>query len=159
MADNRVAGVCFTGSCQTAKAIEKTLVNRSIERIATLIAETGGQNAMLVDSTALPEQVVHDVLASAFQSAGQRCSALRVLFLQDEIADEILTLLSGAMQKLQVGCPSQLRTDIGPVIDEQAHSILMSYLQEKKKQGAVYTQTPLGVNTNRLFCTPFLSRN
>lgn len=154
VADVRVAGVCFTGSCATAKAIEKTLVARPSERIATFIAETGGQNAMLVDSTALPEQVVHDVLASAFQSAGQRCSALRVLFLQDEIADEILTLLRGAMQKLQLGCPAQLRTDVGPVIDEEAHSTLMTYLARVKKQGQLYAQTPLGINTQTGYFVP-----
>ncbi len=114
--DTRVAGVCFTGSTETAWDINKTLSSRP-SAIATFIAETGGQNCMMVDSSALPEQVVTDVITSAFQSAGQRCSALRVLMLQEDIAPRVLKLLEGAMAELKVGLPAKLDTDVGPVID------------------------------------------
>ncbi len=118
-ADPRVAGVAFTGSNETAGLIQRALAARP-GAITTLIAETGGQNAMIVDSSALPEQVVTDALQSAFGSAGQRCSALRVLCLQEEIADRVETLLAGAMQQLTVGDPALLATDVGPVIDAVA---------------------------------------
>ena len=117
--DPRVAGVAFTGSTATAQAINRRLAERA-GPITPLIAETGGQNAMLVDSTALPEQVVDDVIVSAFHSAGQRCSALRILCLQEEIADEVLTMLAGAMQTLAIGNPLDPATDVGPVIDAAA---------------------------------------
>jgi RHH-type proline utilization regulon transcriptional repressor/proline dehydrogenase/delta 1-pyrroline-5-carboxylate dehydrogenase len=117
--DERVAGIVFTGSVETAQTIHRTLANRR-GPIVPLIAETGGQNAMIVDSTALPEQVVDDVLASAFRSAGQRCSALRVLFVQDEIAERSLNLLCEAAAELAIGDPGLLATDVGPVIDDQA---------------------------------------
>ncbi len=123
VADLRTAGVVFTGSTETARGINGALAARA-GPIVPLIAETGGQNAMIVDSTALPEQVVRDVLVSAFQSAGQRCSALRVLFLQDDVADKILTMLAGAMEELAVGDPARLSTDIGPVIDAEAKAAL-----------------------------------
>ena len=121
--DARVAGVAFTGSMETARLINRQLAERD-GPIVPLIAETGGQNVMLVDSTALPEQVVDDVIISAFQSAGQRCSALRVLYLQEEIADTVLRMLAGAMQTLVIGDPLDPATDIGPVIDDQARSML-----------------------------------
>ena len=121
--DVRTAGVAFTGSIETARWINRQLGQRD-GAIAPIIAETGGQNAMLVDSTALPEQVVDDVVASAFKSAGQRCSALRVLYLQNEIADDVLQMLSGAMRTLKIGCPWDPATDIGPVIDEGAVEML-----------------------------------
>ncbi len=124
--DARLAGVAFTGSTEAATAINRALARR-IGPIATLIAETGGQNAMIVDSTALPEQVTRDVLTSAFDSAGQRCSALRVLFLQDEVADRMLDMILGAMDELQIGDPMRLDTDIGPVIDEAARAMLQKH--------------------------------
>ncbi len=123
VSDPRTAGVAFTGSTEVAKLINETLAKRG-GPIVPLIAETGGQNAMIVDSTALPEQVVRDVVISAFHSAGQRCSALRVLFLQQDVADKMLTMLSGAMEELAVGDPARLSTDIGPVIDAEALGML-----------------------------------
>ena len=117
--DGRIAGVLFTGSTETGAAIARALAQRP-EGPVPLIAETGGQNAMIVDSTALPEQVVDDVLASGFQSAGQRCSALRVLFVQEDVADRIVRMIVGAMRELRVGDPARLDTDVGPVIDGAA---------------------------------------
>ena len=116
VADPRVAGVVFTGSTETARLINRTLAARE-GALPVLIAETGGQNAMLVDSSALPEQVVNDAIQSAFNSAGQRCSALRVLYVQQDIAPRVLELLAGAMDQLALGDPALLSTDIGPVID------------------------------------------
>jgi RHH-type proline utilization regulon transcriptional repressor/proline dehydrogenase/delta 1-pyrroline-5-carboxylate dehydrogenase len=132
--DPRVAGVAFTGSTETARIINRQLAARS-GPIAALIAETGGQNAMLVDSSALPEQVVHDAVTSAFNSAGQRCSALRVLFLQEDIADETMRLLKGYMDQLTVGNPAYLRTDVGPVIDEEALGVLEAHAEKIVAQG------------------------
>ncbi len=138
--DPRVAGVAFTGSTDTAWAINRALAARNAP-IAALIAETGGQNAMIADSSALPEQIVKDVIASAFQSAGQRCSAARVLFVQDDIADKVCGMLTGAMAELKVGDPGQLSTDVGPVIDEDARKILVDHAarmdREAKKIGEV----------------------
>jgi RHH-type transcriptional regulator, proline utilization regulon repressor / proline dehydrogenase / delta 1-pyrroline-5-carboxylate dehydrogenase len=119
VADPRVAGVAFTGSSEVAQSINRTLAAKD-GPIVPLIAETGGQNAMIVDSSALPEQVVGDVLTSAFQSSGQRCSALRVLYLQDDIADRVIEMLTGAMDELRIGDPAFLNTDVGPVIDNDA---------------------------------------
>jgi RHH-type proline utilization regulon transcriptional repressor/proline dehydrogenase/delta 1-pyrroline-5-carboxylate dehydrogenase len=124
--DPRTTGVVFTGSLETARLIERTLAARP-GPIATLIAETGGVNVMLVDSSALPEQVVPDVMASGFNSAGQRCSALRVLLVQEEIAPRILELLAGAMDELQTGDPALLDSDVGPVIDDQALETLAAH--------------------------------
>ena len=126
VADPRIAGVAFTGSVEVAQLINRTLAART-GPIATLIAETGGQNAMIVDSSALPEQVVKDALYSAFYSAGQRCSALRVLFLQEDIADKTIHMLKGAMQELSIGDPALLATDVGPVIDEAARARLVDH--------------------------------
>lgn len=138
--DPRVAGVAFTGSTETAWAINRALAARNAP-IAALIAETGGQNAMIADSSALPEQIVKDVIASAFQSAGQRCSAARVLFVQEDIADKVTAMLAGAMGELKVGDPGQLSTDVGPVIDEDAKKILVDHAarmdKEAKKIGEV----------------------
>ena len=125
--DPRIAGVAFTGSTATAKKIARALLADDARPIVPLIAETGGINAMIVDSTALPEQVTADVLASAFGSAGQRCSALRLLLLQEEIAERTLEMLVGSMDTLVVGDPADPATDIGPVIDEAAHEKLMAY--------------------------------
>ncbi len=126
-ADRRTAGVAFTGSTRTARAIARSLLDDESRPLVPLIAETGGLNAMIVDSTALPEQVVQDVIASAFRSAGQRCSALRLLLLQEEVATGILTMLKGAMDTLVVGDPARRTTDIGPVIDRAARDRLMAY--------------------------------
>ncbi|HMM76869.1 MAG TPA: bifunctional proline dehydrogenase/L-glutamate gamma-semialdehyde dehydrogenase PutA [Gammaproteobacteria bacterium] len=118
-----VAGVCFTGSTATAWTINRTLAARDAP-IAALIAETGGQNALIADSSALPEQLVKDALVSAFDSAGQRCSAARVLYVQDDIADKVIAMLAGALDELAVGDPALLSTDVGPVIDEAARNRL-----------------------------------
>ncbi len=133
VADPRVAGFVFTGSTETARIIQRGLAARS-GPIATLIAETGGQNAMLVDSSALPEQVIADVVLSAFNSAGQRCSALRVLFLQEEIADRVLQLLAGYMDEMVLGDPALLATDVGPVIDEGARTMLEAHAESIVKE-------------------------
>ncbi|MBB6243472.1 bifunctional proline dehydrogenase/L-glutamate gamma-semialdehyde dehydrogenase PutA [Rhodanobacter sp. MP1X3] len=138
--DPRIAGVAFTGSTDTAWAINRSLAARNAP-IATLIAETGGQNAMIADSSALPEQIVKDVIASAFQSAGQRCSAARILFVQEDIADKVIAMLAGAMGELKVGDPGQLSTDVGPVIDEDARKLLVDHAarmdREAEKIGEV----------------------
>jgi RHH-type proline utilization regulon transcriptional repressor/proline dehydrogenase/delta 1-pyrroline-5-carboxylate dehydrogenase len=129
--DARVAGVAFTGSVATAQAINRELAGRD-GPIATLIAETGGVNALIADSSALAEQVVRDAIVSAFNSAGQRCSALRVLCLQEEIADGVLRLLRGHLEELVVGDPALLTTDVGPVIDEDAKRELEAYVESKR---------------------------
>ncbi|HEX6604957.1 MAG TPA: bifunctional proline dehydrogenase/L-glutamate gamma-semialdehyde dehydrogenase PutA, partial [Sphingomicrobium sp.] len=123
-----IAGVVFTGSTETARTINRTLAERD-GPIIPFIAETGGQNAMIVDSSALPEQVTRDVISSAFQSAGQRCSALRVLFVQEDVADSMIRMIAGAMQALDVGDPSDLATDVGPVIDKGAKKALDDHLE------------------------------
>ena len=137
VADARVKGVIFTGSTEVAQLIHATLTQRMIKEDSeiVLIAETGGQNAMIVDSSALPEQVVNDVLASAFDSAGQRCSALRVLCLQEDIADKTIEMLHGAMQELRVGQPDRLQVDIGPVIDEAARHNLLTHIEQMRTRG------------------------
>jgi len=126
--DTRVAGVAFTGSTETARLINRSLAARD-GPLPVLIAETGGQNAMLVDSSALPEQVVADAVTSAFNAAGQRCSALRVLFVQEDIAPRVLELLAGVMDTLAVGDPALLSTDVGPVIDAEALATLEAHAQ------------------------------
>ncbi len=123
-----IAGVVFTGSTETARQINQTLANRK-GAILPLIAETGGVNAMIVDSSALAEQVVPDIITSAFQSAGQRCSALRLLCVQEDIADSILDMLMGALDELKIGAPCELSTDIGAVIDEHAQKNLLAYCE------------------------------
>ncbi len=126
VSDPRIAGVVFTGSTETARLINRALAARD-GPLAVLIAETGGQNAMLVDSSALPEQVVSDAVQSAFNSAGQRCSALRVLCVQEDIAPRVLELLAGAMDQLVIGDPALLATDVGPVIDAAALAVLAEH--------------------------------
>jgi RHH-type proline utilization regulon transcriptional repressor/proline dehydrogenase/delta 1-pyrroline-5-carboxylate dehydrogenase len=133
-ADPRLAGVAFTGSTDTARAINRALANRD-GPIATLIAETGGQNAMIVDSSALPEQVVRDVLASSFQSTGQRCSALRVLYVQEDIAEGLLEMIRGGFAALNVGDPADLATDVGPVIDAEAKALLEAHIADCTAKG------------------------
>jgi len=140
--DPRVAGVAFTGSTETAWAINRALAARNAP-IAALIAETGGQNAMIADSSALPEQIVKDVIASAFQSAGQRCSAARVLFVQEDIADKVVGMLAGAMAELKVGDPGQLSTDVGPVIDEDAKKILVDHAARMDKEAKLIAEARL----------------
>ena len=141
VADARVRGVMFTGSTEVAALINRKLAERGGN--VPLIAETGGQNAMIVDSTALPEQVVGDVLASAFDSAGQRCSALRVLCLQQDIADGVLHMLQGALAELRVGNPADVRVDIGPVIDAEARAGLEAHVAAMQARGARVTRLPL----------------
>ena len=138
-----VAGVAFTGSTETARAIHKALAHKS-GPIVPLIAETGGQNAMIVDSSALPEQVVSDAIASAFQSAGQRCSALRVLYLQSDIADKTIEMLTGAMAELVIGDPARLCTDVGPVIDAAALDILEAHAARMAKESRLIYECALG---------------
>jgi RHH-type proline utilization regulon transcriptional repressor/proline dehydrogenase/delta 1-pyrroline-5-carboxylate dehydrogenase len=142
VADLRIAGVMFTGSTETARSIQQTLAHRS-GPLVPFIAETGGQNVMIVDSSALPEQVVADILLSSFNSAGQRCSALRVLFVQNDIADSLLTMLQGAMAELKIGDPSLLATDIGPVIDEDALHMLENHLMKMQTEATLLYQVPL----------------
>ena len=129
ISDSRVSGVAFTGGTATAWTINRGLAARE-GPIATFIAETGGLNAMLVDSSALPEQVCADVLSSAFQSAGQRCSALRLLLLQDDIADSVIQMLAGAMAEITIGDPRKFATDVGPVIDDAALSRLHAHAEK-----------------------------
>ena len=142
VAADEIAGVVFTGSVEVAHKINRALAARR-GPIATLIAETGGQNAMIVDSSALPEQVVKDALASAFYSAGQRCSALRLLCVQSEIAEKVTHLLAGAMQELSIGNPALLATDIGPVIDEESRGKLSSYASAIKASAKLIGELPL----------------
>ena len=127
-----INGVAFTGSMPTARAIARNLLKDDNRPIVPLIAETGGLNAMIVDSSALPEQVVADVVTSAFRSAGQRCSALRLLVVQEDIADGLIRLLTGAMDTLVLGDPADIRTDVGPVIDTGARDKLEAYRQSMK---------------------------
>jgi RHH-type proline utilization regulon transcriptional repressor/proline dehydrogenase/delta 1-pyrroline-5-carboxylate dehydrogenase len=140
--DARVAGVAFTGSTETARIINRTLAARDAA-IGVLIAETGGQNALIADSSALPEQLVKDAITSAFGSAGQRCSAARVLFVQEDIADKVLAMLAGAMAELSVGDPGLLSTDIGPVIDEDARRILDAHAARMSQQAQLIKQVDL----------------
>jgi RHH-type transcriptional regulator, proline utilization regulon repressor / proline dehydrogenase / delta 1-pyrroline-5-carboxylate dehydrogenase len=135
VADPRIAGVAFTGSTAVGSLIARSLAART--PIVPLIAETGGQNAMIVDSSALPEQVVGDIVQSAFDSAGQRCSALRLLCLQEDIAPRVLDLLAGAMDELAIGDPAELATDVGPVIDEAARDALEAHIAKMNATGLV----------------------
>jgi len=137
--DERVQTVMFTGSTQTGTVISQTLADRGGDQVP-FIAETGGQNCMIVDSSALPEQVVDDVISSGFQSAGQRCSALRVLFLQEDIADDVITMLKGALAELHVGNPAKLSTDIGPVIDQKALDALNAHSDYMQTHGKLLYQ-------------------
>ena len=146
ISDARIAGVVFTGSTNTAKAINLALAEKSGPMVP-LIAETGGQNAMIVDSSALPEQVAIDVLQSAFNSAGQRCSALRVLFLQDEIAERVIELLRGAMEQLVIGDPLDLATDVGPVIDAAAQTDLLQHIEKLRTVGKLLVALRLSPQT------------
>ena len=154
VADPRVAGIAFTGSTETARAINRALAERP-GPIVPFIAETGGQNALIADSSALPEQLVADVVTSAFNSAGQRCSALRVLFVQEDIAPRVVALLEGAMRELIVGDPGLVATDIGPVIDGEACAALASHAGRMMREGRVLCALDLPPGTeNGTFFAP-----
>ncbi len=149
--DPRVQGVVFTGSTPVARLIEKELAGRLTRRGTPLplIAETGGLNAMVLDSSALAEQVVVDVLSSAFDSAGQRCSALRILCLQDDVANRVLKMLKGAMAELEVGDPRQLSVDVGPVITMEARDMISAHIEKMQGRGHKVSQTPVGESAAR----------
>ncbi|MDP1573877.1 MAG: bifunctional proline dehydrogenase/L-glutamate gamma-semialdehyde dehydrogenase PutA [Coxiellaceae bacterium] len=142
IASEKSAGVLFTGSTETAKNIQKTLANKN-GPIVPLIAETGGINAMIVDSSALLEQVVQDAMVSAFGSAGQRCSALRVLFIQEEIADEFITMLAGAMQTWRVGNTNNLQNDVGPLIDVASQKVIRAHIEEMYQKAGFIAEMQL----------------
>ncbi len=148
VSDPRIAGVAFTGSTETGAAINRALAARD-GPLVPLIAETGGQNAMIVDSSALAEQVVVDALASAFGAAGQRCSCLRILFVQDSIAERLSSMLSGAMDELVVGDPMRLATDVGPIIDAEAKQALDAHIGELERSGKRVGAAPMGEATER----------
>ena len=149
VADARTAGVCFTGSTAVAKIINRTLAAKD-GAIVPLIAETGGINAMLVDSTALPEQVVDAVVQSAFRSAGQRCSALRLLCVHEGIADGVIEMIRGALRELDVGDPAQLATDVGPLIDAEAFDNIRAQVERLKAEATLIGEAPLRSNVARL---------
>ena len=134
VSDSRLSGICFTGSTATAMTINKAQAANA-DASAPLIAETGGLNAMIVDSTALPERAVSDIVLSAFQSAGQRCSALRLLYLQEDIAEDFLEMLYGAMQELSIGDPWNLSTDVGPLINQDAQQKIQAYIDAAESKG------------------------
>ena len=146
--DPRVSGVAFTGSTETARIINRSLADRD-GPIATFIAETGGQNAMFVDSSALPEQVVLDSVYSAFNSAGQRCSALRLLCVQEHIAPRVMELLQGHMDELDIGDPAKLETDVGPVIDEEARGVLAAHVDRMGSDAKIAHRCELPSDTER----------
>ena len=155
--DARIGGVIFTGSTEVARLINKALSKRDDNPV--LIAETGGQNAMIVDSTALPEQVCLDVLNSAFDSAGQRCSALRILCVQEDVADKMVNIIKGAMDELVVGKPTQLTTDIGPVIDAEAQQNLLAHINKMKGVAKAYHEIKTAADVddnNSTFVRPIL---
>jgi RHH-type proline utilization regulon transcriptional repressor/proline dehydrogenase/delta 1-pyrroline-5-carboxylate dehydrogenase len=155
LGDSRIAGIAFTGSTGTAQHINQQLALRPGKPIP-FIAETGGQNCMVVDSSALPEQVVDDVIMSAFQSAGQRCSALRVLFIQSDIADNVLGMLKGAMASLHVGDPRLLSSDLGPVIDSGAQKELQAHIDRMHREAKLIAKVELNSNcANGSFVAPY----
>ncbi len=167
----QVSGVCFTGSTHTSRLIERALASRTPEDIDNgasenplFMAETGGINAMIVDSSALTEQVVRDCLISAFQSAGQRCSALRVLYVQREAEERLVTMLTGAMDCLLLGNPWDVSTDVGPVIDTDAHQMITRYIEGHQQAGTLIHQSTskfidaVGSNAEHLWIKPALVR-
>ena len=153
VADRRVAGVAFTGSTEVARGINRTLAAKA-GPITPLIAETGGVNAMIVDATALPEQVTDDVIASAFRSAGQRCSALRLLCVQEDVADRVLDMVIGAARELSLGDPRDLATHVGPVIDGEAKSKLGRWIAMMDSRGAVLFRLEANPPTGGTYVTP-----
>lgn len=152
-ADRRVAGVAFTGSTEVARVINRALAAKD-GPIPPLIAETGGINAMIVDATALPEQVTDDVITSAFRSAGQRCSALRLLCVQDDVADRVLDMVAGAARELKLGDPRDPSTHIGPVIDADAKDKLEHWVAAMESRGAVLFRFEGDVPKNGTYVTP-----
>jgi RHH-type transcriptional regulator, proline utilization regulon repressor / proline dehydrogenase / delta 1-pyrroline-5-carboxylate dehydrogenase len=140
--DVRLAGVAFTGSNATAAIIAKSLFTRP-GPMATLIAETGGMNAMIMDSSALAEQAVRDVVASAFDSAGQRCSAARILFVQEDVAPRVIDMLKGTTEELRIGDPMDYRTDVGPVIDAEAKAKLDAHKARMQREAKTILDLPL----------------
>lgn len=151
-----IAGVVFTGSNNTAKVINQTLAARN-GGIIPIIAETGGQNAMIVDSSALLEQVTDDVLKSSFYSAGQRCSALRVLYIQEEIYDELLAMIKGAIETLHIGNTSDFSNDIGPVIDKPAHELLSQHVENmNSKKFKIHHHSMKNNSPDSLFFYPHI---
>ncbi len=155
VAHPKTAGVCFTGSTQVAKILQRTLADKD-GAIVPLIAETGGQNAMIVDSSALLEQAVDDVITSAFGSAGQRCSALRALFVQEDVADALWELLAGAMDELKVGDPRELSTDVPGVIDADAQSGLLAHIDAMKKTATRTHAAPAPKSNDDTYVTPHM---
>ncbi|MCB1417459.1 MAG: bifunctional proline dehydrogenase/L-glutamate gamma-semialdehyde dehydrogenase PutA [Notoacmeibacter sp.] len=150
-----ISGICFTGSTEVARIIERQLAKTAAPD-AMLIAETGGLNAMIVDSTALPEQAVRDAVASAFQSAGQRCSALRVLYVQEDVADKVTEMLTGAMEALEVGDPLNLATDVGPVIDADALTSITAWCATAESEGRLVAK--LAAPSGGRFVAPHVLR-
>jgi RHH-type proline utilization regulon transcriptional repressor/proline dehydrogenase/delta 1-pyrroline-5-carboxylate dehydrogenase len=152
VADPRTAGVAFTGSTDTARAINRTLAARD-GPIIPFIAETGGLNAMIVDSSALPEQVVTDAISSGFNSAGQRCSALRILCLQEDIAQRVMEILAGATAELKLGDPARLETDVGPVIDREALAMLEAHAAKMDRDARLVCKAkmPAGFDAGNFF--------
>ena len=155
VSDTRIGGVCFTGSTATAQSIHRSMAEHASPD-ASLIAETGGLNAMIIDSTALPQQAVDAIVASAFQSAGQRCSACRMLYVQSDVADTVLKMLIGAMEQLQVGEPWYHKSDVGPIISAEAQEHLVSYVEAMASAGAVIKR--LSVPSVGYFVGPTLVR-
>src|SRR3984885_3845057 len=154
LSDERLAGIAFTGSTETAVTLNRALAARE-GALPAIVAETGGMNCMIADSTALPEQVARDVLSSAFDSAGQRCSALRVLFVQDDVADKMIEMILGAMDELSIGDPFKLSTDIGPVIDEAARNGLQEHADRMTREAKLLRKLPLGPDcANGVFFAP-----
>ncbi len=154
-ADPRIAGVCFTGSTEVARLIERQLAETAAPD-AMLIAETGGLNAMIVDSTALAEQAVRDIVASAFQSAGQRCSALRMLYVQKDVEPHMLAMLKGALAAMRIGDPWSMATDIGPVIDVEAQQGIVDYCRKLEGEGRLIAK--LDAPSNGRFVAPHIFR-
>ncbi|MFV5491353.1 trifunctional transcriptional regulator/proline dehydrogenase/L-glutamate gamma-semialdehyde dehydrogenase [Acinetobacter sp. ASP199] len=156
--DSRIQGIMFTGSTEVAKILQKTVAERlnQFDESVTLIAETGGQNAMIVDSSALTEQVVLDVVNSAYDSAGQRCSALRVLCVQEDNLDTVRHMLKGAMQQLRVGNPVLLKTDIGPVIDAEAQQNIQKHIDQMRSKGHKVHQLMFNQDTSELVQGTFI---
>ena len=158
VANRRVAGVAFTGSLQAAKAIHKSLADRP-GPIVPLIAETGGLNAMIVDSTALPEQVCDDVILSAFTSAGQRCSALRLLLVQEDVADTMMEMIAGAMGELTIGDPASAASDLGPLIDAEALAVVQRHKSRLRGGARAVAEASLdaGLEKRGHFCAPMVA--
>ena len=140
-ADTRIGGVCFTGSTETARVINRQLAQTAPD--ALLIAETGGMNAMIVDSTALLEQATHDIIRSAFQSSGQRCSSLRMLYVQADIEPHLVRMIEGAIDTVLIGDPTRIETDMGPVIDADAYQSITAYVEAQETAGRVVKQVPV----------------